>query len=95
MSWPVLTYRYRVMLYNALRDVEEIAYNIVENIKPEWKKVKAEVAVTSDSKVMLRIDEVPAYLNMVDALFMIRDLLKLILEIDDEEKVMAINGWWK
>jgi hypothetical protein len=95
MSWAVLTYRYRAMLHNALRDVEEIAYNIAENIKPEWKKVKAEVAVTSDSKVMLRIDEVPAYLNMVDALFMIRDLLKLILEMDDEEKVMAINGWWK
>jgi hypothetical protein len=83
------------MLHNALRDVEEIAYNIADSIKPEWKKVKAEVAVTSDSKVMLRIDEVPAYLNMVDALFMIRDLLRLMLEMDDEEKVMAINGWWK
>jgi hypothetical protein len=83
------------MLHNALRDVEEIAYNIADSIKPEWKKVKAEVAVTSDSKVMLRIDEVPEYLNMVDALFMIRDLLRLILEMDDEEKVMAIKGWWK
>jgi DNA mismatch repair ATPase MutL len=83
------------MLYNALRDVEEIAYNTAENIKPEWKKVKAEVEVASDGKVVLKIDEVPAYLNMVDVLFMIRDLLKLILEMDNEEKVMAINGWWK
>jgi hypothetical protein len=32
---------------------------------------------------------------MVDVLFMIRDLLKLVLKMDDEEKVMAINGWWK
>jgi len=95
MSWPVLTYRYRAMLHNALRDVEEVAYNIAESIKPEWKKVKAEVAVTGDSKVMLRIDEVPEYLNMVDALFMIRNLLRLILEMDDEEKVMAINEWWE
>jgi hypothetical protein len=83
------------MLYNALRDVEEIAYNIAENIKPEWKKVKAEVEVASDGKVVLKIDEVLAYLNMVDVLFMIRDLLKLVLKMDDEEKVMAINGWWK
>jgi hypothetical protein len=95
MSWPVLTYRYRAMLYNALRDVEEIAYNVAESIKPEWKKVKAEVAVAGDGKVVLKIGEVPAYLNMADALFMIRDLLRLILEIDDEEKVAAINGWWR
>jgi len=95
MSWPVLTYRYRAMLHGALRDVEEIAYNVAEHVKPEWKKIKANVVITNNNDVRLKIDEVPAYLNMVDALFMIRDLLELILEIDNEEKIMAINGWWK
>jgi len=95
MSWPVLTYKYRSVLHIALRDVEEIAYNVAEQVKPEWKKIKANVVITNNNDVRLRIDEVPVYLNMVDALFMVRDLLQLILEMDNEEKIMAINGWWK
>jgi len=93
MSWPVLTWRDRAMLHNALRDVEEIAYRVMENVKPEWKRIKADVAVTS-SGVYVRIDEVPAYSNIADALIMVRDLLRLILEVDEEEKVIAVNGWW-
>jgi len=93
MSWPVLTWRDRAMLHNALRDVEEIAYRIMENVKPEWKRIKADVAVTS-SGVYVRIDEVPAYSNIADALIMVRDILRLILDVDEEEKVIAVNKWW-
>jgi len=81
------------MLHNALRDVEEIAYRVMEHVKPEWRRIKADVAVTG-SGVYVRIDEVPAYSNIADALIMVRDLLKLILEVDEEEKVIAVNGWW-
>ena len=81
------------MLHNALRDVEEIAYRIMENVKPGWKRIRADVAVTG-SGVYVRVDEVPAYSNIADALIMVRDLLRLILEVDEEEKVIAINGWW-
>jgi len=93
MSWPVLTWRDRAMLHNALRDVEEIAYRVMEHVKPKWRRIKADVAVTG-SGVYVRIDEVPAYSNIADALIMVRDLLRLILEVDEEEKVIAINRWW-
>ena len=93
MSWPVFTWRDRAMLHNALRDVEEIAYRVMENVKPEWKRIKADVAVTS-SGVYVRIDEVPAYSNIADALIMVRDILRLILDVDEEEKVIEVNKWW-
>ena len=93
MSWPVLTWRDRAMLHNALREVEEIAYRVMENVKPEWKRIKADVAVTG-SGVYVRIDEVPAYSNIADALIMVRDILRLILDVDEEEKVVAVNKWW-
>ena len=95
MSWPILTYQHRAMLYNALRDVEEVAYDVAETIRPEWKRVEAGVEIIDGDKVVLKIDEVPTYLNIVDALLMIRDLLKLILEMDNKEKVMAIDRRWK
>ena len=81
------------MLYNALRDVEEIAYRVMENVRPEWRRIKADVVVTG-SGVYVRVDEVPAYSNIADALIMVRDLLRLILEADEEEKVIAVNKWW-
>ena len=93
MSWPVLTWRDRAMLHNALRDVEEIAYRVMENVRPKWRRIKADVAVTS-SGVYVRIDEVPAYSNIAEALIMVRDLLRLILDVDEEEKVIAVNKWW-
>jgi len=94
MSWPVLTFRERAMLYNAFRDVEEIAYRVSEYIRPEWKKMISHVEVTRDGRVWLRVEEIPAYMNIVDALFTIRDLLRLVLEMDNEEKIKAIEEWW-
>ena len=94
MTWPVLTYRDRALLYNALRDVEEIAYRLSEYEKPEWKRVVADVATTNDDKVWLRIYEVPTHINIIDALFAIRDLLKLVIEMDNEMKIMAALKYW-
>jgi len=82
------------LLYNALRDVEEIAFNVAESWKPEWKSIKAEVVVTNNDEVRLRINEVPTYLNIVDALLTVRDLLKLVLEMDEEVRVMEIDKLW-
>jgi len=93
MNVGILSDRYRALLYNALRDVEEIAYRVMENVRPEWKRIKADVVVTG-SGVYVRVDEVPAYSNIADALIMVRDLLRLILEADEEEKVIAVNKWW-
>jgi len=93
MTWPILTYRDRALLYNALRDVEEIAYRLCEYERPQWKRIVADIATTNDGKVWLRTYEIPAYMNIVDALFTIRDLLKLVIEIDNEEKVVAIRKW--
>ena len=81
------------MLHNALRDIEEVAYRAMEHVKPEWRRIKADVVVTG-SGVYVRVDEVPAYSNIADALIMVRDLLRLILEADEEEKVVAVNAWW-
>jgi len=81
------------MLHNALRDIEEVAYRAMEHVKPEWRRIKADVVVTS-SGVYVKVNEVPTYSNIADALIMVRDLLKLILEADEEEKVVAVNKWW-
>ena len=91
--WPVLSYRERAMLYTTLRDIEEIAYRVSESIKPEWKRIVADIA-TTNSGTWLRIYEVPTHMNITDALFSIRDLVKLVIEMDNEEKIMAINKWW-
>ena len=94
MTWPVLTYRDRALLYNALRDVEEIAYRLSEYEKPEWKKIVADVVTANDGKVWLRTYEVPTHMNIIDALFAIRDLLKLVIEMDNEVKIMmALKHW--
>jgi hypothetical protein len=94
MTWGVFTFRERAMLYASLRDIEEIAYRVSENVRPEWKRIVADIATTSDGKVWLKIYEAPTYMNVVDVLFSIRDLLKLVIEIDNEEKVKDVNKWW-
>jgi hypothetical protein len=94
MTWGVFTFRERAMLYNALRDIEEIAYRVSENVRPEWKRIVADIATANDGRTWLRIYETPTHMNVVDALFSIRDLLKLVIEIDNEEKVSGINAWW-
>jgi hypothetical protein len=77
-----------------VRDIEEIAYKLMENIRPEWRRVVASIVSINNGELRIRIDEVPEYLNIVDALVMVRDLIKLILEIDEDEKVIAVNEWW-
>jgi len=95
MSWPVLTWRDRAMLHNALRDVEEIAYRVMEDIEAKKRNLRIKVETTNNGEARLLLDcEVPWYLNISEALLLIRRLIQLVLEMDEKEKIRELEKWW-
>ncbi|MCI4407684.1 MAG: hypothetical protein JHC26_01240 [Thermofilum sp.] len=91
MSRGILSYRDRALLHNAWRDVEEMVFDKMEIIRPEGAGIKTKLVVNSD-EVRLMIDmEAPRYLNIVDALLLIRRLIKMVLSMDEARKLQDLK----
>jgi hypothetical protein len=95
MSYGILPMRYRAWLYNIMRDVDEMAFYVMEMVRPGWVGIKTDVVADSDGEVRLLIDtENPRYLNMAEALLLIRQLIRLVLQMDEGEKIKELEKHW-
>jgi hypothetical protein len=95
MSRGVLTWRDRALLHNALRDVEEIAFEVMENVEARRINFRTKVETTSSGEARMLLDcEVPLYLNISEALLLIRRLIQLVLEMDEKEKIRELEKLW-
>ena len=91
----VLSNRDRALLYNALRDVEEIAFRVMEDVEARRLNFRAKVEATSSGEARLLLDcEVPLYLNISEALLLTRRLIQLVLEMDEKERIRELEKWW-
>ena len=87
--------RYRAWLYNIMRDVDEMAFYVMEIVKPGWIGIKTDVVRGSNGEIKLLIDtETPRYLNMAEALLLIRRLIRLVLQMDEGEKIGELEKHW-
>jgi hypothetical protein len=95
MSRGILTSRYRAWLYNMLRDVDEMVFEVMEVVKPGWVGIKTDVVTGSNGEIRLLIDtDTPKYLNMAEALLLIRRLIRLVLQMDEGEKIRELEKQW-
>jgi len=92
MSRGILSYRDRALLHNAWRDVEEMVFDKMEIIRPEGVGIKTKLVVDNSGEVRLMVDmEAPRYLNIVDALLLIRRLIKMVLSMDEARKLQELK----
>jgi alkyl hydroperoxide reductase subunit AhpC len=88
----VLTSRERSQLYITLRDIDEMVFDKMEIIRPEGVGVKTKLVVDNNKEIRLMVDmEAPRYLNIVDALLLIRRLVKMVLLMDEAEKIRELK----
>jgi hypothetical protein len=67
----------------------------METMKPGWVGIKTDVVRGSNGEVRLLVDtESPKYLNMVEALLLVRRLIRLILQMDEAEKIGELEKHW-
>jgi len=91
----VLTSRHRVWLYNMMRDIDEIAFDVIEVARPGFIGMRTDVVSASNGEIRLLIDtEVPRYLNITEALLLIRRLIRLVLQMDEGEKMKELEKLW-
>jgi hypothetical protein len=88
----VLSSKHRAWMYNMMRDVDEIIFDVIEVIKPGFIGIKTDVVSGSDGEIRLLIDtEAPRYLNITEALLLIRKLIGLVLQVDEEMKIKDLE----
>jgi len=82
-------------MYNIMRDIDEIAFDVMEIVKPESIGIKTDVVSGNNGEINLLIDvEAPRYLNIAEALLLIRRLIRLVLQMDEGEKIKELKKVW-
>jgi len=95
MSRGILSYRDRALLHNAWRDIEEIAFKVMEGVMARELNHRIKIETTSKGEARLLLDcEVPLYLNMSEALLLVRELVQAILKMDEVEKMRELKKVW-
>ena len=95
MSRGIFTARHRAWMYNIMRDIDEIAFDVMEIVKPESIGIKTDVVSGNNGEINLLIDvEAPRYLNIAEALLLIRRLIRLVLQMDEGEKIKELKKVW-
>jgi hypothetical protein len=91
----VLTSRHRAWLYNMMRDIDEVVFDVVEVVRPGFVGMRTDVVSGSNGEIRLLIDtEAPRYLNITEALLLIRRLIRLVLQMDEGEKMKELEKLW-
>ena len=91
----ILTSRHRARLYNMMRDIDEIMFDVMEVVRLGFVGMRTDVVYDNNGKIRLLIDtETPRYLNMSEALLLIRRLIRLVLQMDEGEKVRELEKLW-
>jgi hypothetical protein len=95
MSRGIFSSRYRAWLYNMVRDVDEMVFYVAEVVEPRRVEIRTDVVVSSSGEVRLLVDaDSPQYLNVAEALLLIRRLMMLVLQMDEREKMRELEKHW-
>jgi hypothetical protein len=91
----VLSSKHRAWMYNIMRDVDEIIFDVIEVVKPGFIGMRTDVVSGSGGEIRLLIDaEAPQYLNITEALLLIRRLIRLVLQMDEGMKMKDLEKLW-
>jgi hypothetical protein len=91
----VLSSKYRAWLYNMMRDIDEVVFDVIEVVKPGFIGMRTDVVSGNNGEIRLLIDtEAPRYLNITEALLLIRRLIRLVLQMDEGEKIKELEKLW-
>jgi hypothetical protein len=78
-----------------MRDIDEIMFDVMEVVRLGFVGMRTDVVSGSNGEIRLLIDtEAPRYLNITEALLLIRRLIRLVLQMDEGEKMKELEKLW-